>query len=90
MSEASKPPPIEFSAHRERLWQQLKKEHDEFIASQARAPIQITLRDGATVDGKAWETRPIDIARNIRCVSSYLDVEISFIHNLRVFFGPPF
>ncbi|KAL7056904.1 hypothetical protein AAHC03_019216 [Spirometra sp. Aus1] len=65
MSEASSPPPPEFIAHRERMWQQLKKKYQDFVASQPRSPIQITLADGSTVDGKAWETRPIDIARNI-------------------------
>lgn len=62
MSEASSPPPIEFIAHRERLWQQLKADYDKFVSSQARAPIEITLSDGSVVDGKAWETRPLDIA----------------------------
>ncbi|VDN12813.1 unnamed protein product [Dibothriocephalus latus] len=65
VSEASSPPPPEFIAHRERLWQELKKKYEAFVKSQARSPIQITLADGSTVDGKAWETRPIDIARNI-------------------------
>ncbi|KAM3177229.1 Threonine--tRNA ligase 1, cytoplasmic, partial [Hymenolepis weldensis] len=65
VSEAKNPPPPEFIAHRENLWQRLKKEYDQFVASQPRSPIEITLPDGTTVEGKAWETRPIDIARNI-------------------------
>ncbi|EUB58347.1 Threonine--tRNA ligase, cytoplasmic [Echinococcus granulosus] len=65
ISEVSSPPPPEFIAHRERLWQKLKKEYKQFVASQPRLPIEITLRDGSTIPGKAWETRPIDIARNL-------------------------
>ncbi|VDD84329.1 unnamed protein product, partial [Mesocestoides corti] len=65
VSEASAPPPIEFIAHRERIWQQLKKEYDQFVAAQARSPIEITLPDGSALEGKAWETRPIDIARKL-------------------------
>ncbi|KAM7536520.1 hypothetical protein Aperf_G00000081188 [Anoplocephala perfoliata] len=64
-SEAFSPPPPEFIAHRERLWQELKMKYDQYVASQPRSPIEITLPDGSTVEGKAWETRPIDIARNL-------------------------
>nr|CDS31553.1 Threonyl tRNA synthetase C [Hymenolepis microstoma] len=65
ISEAKNPPPPEFIAHRESLWQKLKKEHDQFVASQPRSPIEVTLPDGSIIEGKAWETRPIDVARNI-------------------------
>ena len=31
-----------------------------------RFPIKITLRDGKTVDGKAWDTTPYQVAEQIR------------------------
>ncbi|KAA3672769.1 threonyl-tRNA synthetase [Paragonimus westermani] len=65
LSEKSLPPPPEFIEHRNKLWTKLRKEYDDFVASQPRAPIQITLPDGATVDGKAWETTPMSIAKSI-------------------------
>lgn len=68
ISEASSPPPPEFIAHRESLWQEFKKKYDQYVASQPRSPIEITLPDGSMVEGKAWETRPIDIARNLESV----------------------
>ncbi|CAH8442485.1 unnamed protein product [Heterobilharzia americana] len=65
LSEKSIPPPPKFIKHREELWNRLKKEHDDFIASQPRSPIEITLPDGSIVDGKAWETTPMEVAKNI-------------------------
>nr|CAH8823128.1 unnamed protein product [Trichobilharzia regenti] len=65
LSEKSIPPPPSFIKYREDLWNKLKKEYDDFIASQPRSPIQITLPDGTIVDGKAWETTPMEVAKNI-------------------------
>ncbi|KAF6769132.1 hypothetical protein AHF37_11773 [Paragonimus kellicotti] len=65
LNEKSLPPPPEFIEHRNRLWTKLRKEYDDFVASQPRFPIQITLPDGATMDGKAWETTPMSIAKSI-------------------------
>lgn len=59
-------PPPEFLASRQQLWDQLKKEYDDFVAAQERSPIKITLPDGKVVEGKAWETTPYDVAKGIR------------------------
>ncbi|XP_018644255.1 Threonyl-tRNA synthetase, cytoplasmic, putative [Schistosoma mansoni] len=66
LNEKSLPPPPEFIKHREELWNKLKREYDGFVASQPRSPVQITLPDGTIVDGKAWETTPMEVAKNIR------------------------
>ncbi|CAH8509524.1 unnamed protein product [Dicrocoelium dendriticum] len=65
LSEKSLPPPPEFIEHRNRLWSKLRKEYEEFVSAQPRSLIQITLPDGATVEGKAWETTPMAIAKII-------------------------
>jgi len=43
----------------------LFKEQQDVLASKPRSPITITLPDGNTVDGKAWETTPYDVAAGI-------------------------
>ncbi|CAL8083338.1 unnamed protein product [Calicophoron daubneyi] len=55
----------EFVEQRMKLWDKLRKEHADFVASQPRSPIQITLPDGTILEGKSWETTPLDIARSI-------------------------
>ena len=59
-------PPPEFMASRQILWDQLKKEQDDWVAAQPRKPIKITLPDGKVVDGQSWETTPFEVARGIR------------------------
>lgn len=56
-------PSKEFIAHRESMWQKLKSEHEKWVSVQERKPIQITLPDGRVVDGKAWESTPIEITK---------------------------
>ncbi|KAI8808402.1 threonyl-tRNA synthetase [Cladochytrium replicatum] len=56
----------EYIAHRIAMFDELKKKHNEFVAAQPRVPIQITLPDGRVMDGKSWETTPLDIAKLIR------------------------
>ncbi|KAL5004021.1 hypothetical protein ScPMuIL_017477 [Solemya velum] len=58
-------PPPEFIEHREKLWSKLKKEYEEFVASQTPQNIKITLPDGKQIDGESWRTSPYDIARGI-------------------------
>ncbi|KER33001.1 hypothetical protein T265_01087 [Opisthorchis viverrini] len=65
LGEKNLPPPPEFIAYRDKLWQKLRREYDAFVASQPRSPIQITLPDGATIEAKAWETTPMAIAQSI-------------------------
>ncbi|KAJ1301028.1 hypothetical protein OPQ81_003449 [Rhizoctonia solani] len=47
------------------IYDKLKKEYDEFVASQPREPITITLPDGSTKEGKSWETSPMSIAAQL-------------------------
>lgn len=65
-------PPAEFLAKRLELWDKLKKEYDEFIASQPNTPIKITLPDGKQVDGECWKTTPYDVARGIRYETTFV------------------
>lgn len=59
-------PPPEFLASRQKLWDQLKKEYDDWVAAQERKDIKVTLPDGKVVEGMAWETTPYDVAKGIR------------------------
>lgn len=59
-------PPPAYLAARLEIWDKLKKERDEFIASQERKSITITLPDGKKVDGQAWHTTPYEVAKSIR------------------------
>ncbi|WFD00165.1 threonine--tRNA ligase [Malassezia yamatoensis] len=47
------------------LFEKVKAEHDAALAQKQRAPIQITMPDGSKRDAVAWETSPMDIAREI-------------------------
>lgn len=58
------PPPAYFQ-HRIDLFEKLKSKHDEEVARKPRSNINITLQDGRLEVGRAWETSPADIARNI-------------------------
>ncbi|KAK9382705.1 uncharacterized protein V2V93DRAFT_343820 [Kockiozyma suomiensis] len=58
-------PPPEFIAHRVKMFEELKKEYDADIASKPRTAIVVTLKDGSTKPGIAWETTPMSIAREI-------------------------
>ncbi|KAI8803912.1 hypothetical protein BJ742DRAFT_872276 [Cladochytrium replicatum] len=62
-AETNKP---EYIAHRIAMFDELKKNHNKFIAAQSHAPIKITLPDGRIMDGKSWETTPLDIAKMVR------------------------
>jgi len=58
------PPPAYFQ-HRIDLFEKLKSRYDEEVAKKPRNNINITLQDGRMEVGRAWETSPADIARNI-------------------------
>ncbi|KWU41505.1 tars protein [Rhodotorula sp. JG-1b] len=55
-------PAPEYLASRVELFERLKKEADEKLASMPREPITITLPDGSTRDGTSYETSPMSIA----------------------------
>ncbi|KAK9446886.1 uncharacterized protein V1518DRAFT_398060 [Limtongia smithiae] len=58
------PPPV-FIPHRIQLFEELKREYDANVAAKPRIPIIITLKDGSTREGTAWETSPMSIVRAI-------------------------
>lgn len=58
-------PPPEFIAERQALWDRLKVERDEWLATQTPEPIVITLPDGKKVDAESWRTTPYDVAMGI-------------------------
>ena len=58
-------PPPSFIQERLALFEKLKAEQDAAAASQPRKEITVTLPDGATKVGTAWETSPMDIAMGI-------------------------
>lgn len=51
--------------YRLKMFEALKKEYDENIKKCPRVPIKITLPDGSVKEGLAWETTPMDIAKQI-------------------------
>ncbi|KAF2155239.1 threonyl-tRNA synthetase-like protein [Myriangium duriaei CBS 260.36] len=58
-------PPPSYIQDRIDVFDKVKKEYDEWVAKQPREDIQITLASGDVRIGKAWETTPGEIARNI-------------------------
>ncbi|KAI9017148.1 hypothetical protein BC832DRAFT_9682 [Gaertneriomyces semiglobifer] len=47
------------------MFNRLKKEYDEKVASMPREDIEVTLPDGKVLQGKSWETSPLDLAKGI-------------------------
>ncbi|WVQ98556.1 threonine-tRNA ligase [Kwoniella sp. CBS 9459] len=58
-------PPPEFFAERIKIYDEYKEKYEKFVAEQERKPITVTLPDGKQIEGKAWETTPLEIARGI-------------------------
>ncbi|KAI8777464.1 threonine--tRNA ligase, cytoplasmic isoform X1 [Biomphalaria glabrata] len=58
-------PPPSFIEQRQKLWDKLKKERDEWVAAQDPVQIKITLPDGAVKEGNAWRTTPYEVAVSI-------------------------
>lgn len=58
-------PVPDFFEHRMRIFDRLKAEQDAERASKPREEITITLPDGSSRTGTAWETSPFDVAREI-------------------------
>ncbi|WVR04974.1 threonine-tRNA ligase [Kwoniella sp. DSM 27419] len=58
-------PPPAFFAERIKIYDEYKLKYDKFVAEQERKPITVTLPDGKQIDGTAWETTPLEIARGI-------------------------
>ncbi|KAJ3293577.1 threonyl-tRNA synthetase [Rhizoclosmatium sp. JEL0117] len=51
--------------HRIDMFDELKLAYDAEIAAKPRVPIKVTLPDGRDMDGTAWETSPMDIAKTL-------------------------
>ncbi|KAJ7253069.1 hypothetical protein B0H12DRAFT_1233777 [Mycena haematopus] len=58
-------PPPAFFDHRIKIFEKLKAEHDEFVKTQPRDDIVITMPDGSERKGKSWETSPMDVAKEV-------------------------
>ena len=75
-------PQPDYIQHRIKLFDELKGKYDAFVAAQERKPIKVTLPDGRQMDGTAWETTPLMIAKSIsnslvdRVVISKVDGEL--------------
>lgn len=54
-----------FFDHRIKIFDELKAEYDEFVKSQPREEIVITMPDGSERKGKSWETSPMDVAKEV-------------------------
>ncbi|KAK9455775.1 hypothetical protein V1511DRAFT_510640 [Dipodascopsis uninucleata] len=82
-------PAPEYISYRIKMFEELKAQYDSDIASKPRVPITITLKDGSTKQGTAWETTPMTIAREIS--KSLADrIIISKVNNLLWDLGRPF
>ncbi|QLQ80618.1 hypothetical protein HG537_0D06190 [Torulaspora globosa] len=55
----------EFVDERIELFEKLQKQYNEKVASMPRVPLKIVLKDGSIKEATAWETTPMDIAREI-------------------------
>ena len=54
-----------FIAHRIQLYDAIKAKHVVALAAKERTPINVTLRDGKVIAGRAWETTPFSIAESL-------------------------
>ncbi|CAL1709640.1 unnamed protein product [Somion occarium] len=54
-----------FFDHRIEMFEKLKAEYDEWVKSQPREEIDVTLPDGSKRKGTSWQTSPMDIAKEI-------------------------
>ena len=58
------PQPV-FIEERMDMFDRLKSEYDDKVASLPRVPLKIVLKDGAIKQAVSWETTPMDIALGI-------------------------
>lgn len=56
---------IEFIETRQKLWDQLKAEHDESLTGKKSVPIKLTLEYGRAHEGVSWQSTPAVIYRQI-------------------------
>ncbi|XP_050530227.1 threonine--tRNA ligase 1, cytoplasmic isoform X1 [Daktulosphaira vitifoliae] len=48
-----------------KLWEKLKEQYNNDLASKTPEPITVTFPDGRTIDAKSWQTTPYDLAKGI-------------------------
>lgn len=58
-------PVPEYVEHRKKIWEEVKKENEEERAKKGGKSIKVNLPDGKVVEGKSFETTPLDIAKSI-------------------------
>ncbi|KAG1752134.1 hypothetical protein EDB19DRAFT_1893055 [Suillus lakei] len=58
-------PPPGFFDHRIKLFEELHAKHIEFVKTQPREEIVITMPDGSERNGTSWETSPMDVAKEV-------------------------
>lgn len=58
-------PEPEFINERNELFDKLLKEYQDDVAQKPRVPITVVLKDGSQKEATAWETSPMDIAKQI-------------------------
>ena len=61
-------PPPAFIAYRQQMWDNLKKEYDEWVKGQPPQSILITMPDGKKFEGLSWRTTPFEVAKSIRFI----------------------
>lgn len=61
-------PPPSYIADRLVLWDKLKKQYEDELATKPATPIKVTLPDGKVIDATAWKTTVYDVAKGIRYV----------------------
>lgn len=47
------------------MFEELQKKYNEKVASMPRVPLKIVLKDGSVKEATAWDTTPLDIAKEI-------------------------
>lgn len=58
-------PPPEYFEERIKIFDEYMAKYQDFVAKQPREPITVTLPDGKQIQGTAWETTPLEIAKGI-------------------------
>lgn len=58
-------PPPEYFEERIKIFDEYMAKYQDFVAKQPRDAITVTLPDGKQIQGTAWETTPLEIAKGI-------------------------
>lgn len=71
-------PEPEFIQYRIQIYDRIMKKYKDFVSSQPKNPIKISIADGRQLEGQAWQTTPIDIAKMLSL--SLEDIVISKVN----------